>query len=465
MQNKAKKALGTPKSDDINRVEAAPTKELLIQSLVKDIPLSRAILDLVDNSVDGARALKGKKSYVGLYVHITLSRQSFDISDNCGGITVEKARNYAFRFGTPNDMPSRLQTPHSVGQFGVGMKRAIFKLGRKFIIESTTNDSHFIVEEDVDDWKTRKGADARDDWNFRFTPPVVEGVNQAAGTIRGTTIKVTRLLPLVAKEFERDLFETELWSEICAAHEISIGQGLEIRLNGSVIPHRPPKLFAAANLQPGKKTIQKTQDGSRIDIVLYAGIYKSTPRRDGGWYVYCNERLILRADESAVTGWGEDIGEKIPKFHPQFARFRGYVFLDCDNPSILPWNTTKTGLDTDSVLYQGIRREMAILGRPVINLLNAIRTEKIKRLASRLQTLVDDMDENPKTHVLLSEIKRAGSFIWPERKTVERSDLIEIKYKRPVGKIEELKRFFKVSKPNQVGEKTFDRVYELEGGA
>ena len=463
MPRKAKKAQKGSSEVDKNLVDGAPTKDLLIQSLVKDIPLTRAILDLVDNSVDGARALRGKKSYSGLFIHIAISRQGFEIKDNCGGISVEKAREYAFRFGTPDDVPKHLQTPHSVGQFGVGMKRAIFKLGRKFFIESTTDDSHFVVEEDVDDWKTRKDKDGKDDWNFKFTPPVVEGVKQSAGVERGTTIKIMRLLRLVAAEFDKDLFESDLESEISAAHEISIGRKLEIKLNNKLIPHQPPRLYMSAKIKPGRKTIQKTQDGSKIDIVLYAGVYQSRPTKDGGWYVYCNDRLILRADQSSLTGWGEEIGEFIPRFHPQFARFRGYVFLDCDNPAVLPWNTTKTGLDTDSMLYQGIRREMNKLGRPVVDLLNDIRTEKNKRLAKRLQTLVEELDKEPTAHVLLSEIRRAGSFAYPKRKTVERPDLVEIKYKRPVGKVEELKRFFKVRKPNEVGEKTFDYVYRIEG--
>ena len=38
-------------------INASPTKEFFIHMLTRDIPLTRAILDLVDNSVDGARRL------------------------------------------------------------------------------------------------------------------------------------------------------------------------------------------------------------------------------------------------------------------------------------------------------------------------------------------------------------------------------------------------------------------------
>jgi hypothetical protein len=458
---KAKKGDKNSAPPDPNRIDAAPTKELLIQSLVRDIPLTRAIIDLVDNSVDGARALRGKKSYSGFFVHLRITKDQFEINDNCGGISVEVAREYAFRFGRPSGMPSRLQTSHSVGQFGVGMKRAIFKLGRAFTVDSTTSNSHFFVNEDVDAWKIRKDEKGRDVWSFNFKPPVAEGEKQDPKKI-GTKIKVTRLIPDVAKEMNTDSFLTELSSELAAAHELSISRGLEMKLNGVAIPYEPSKLYVSTKIQPAKKRFQKTINKTKLDIVIYAGIYRSKPSKAGGWYVYCNDRLILRADQSAITGWGEKIGERMPKFHPQFARFRGYVFLDCDNPALLPWNTTKTGLDTDSDLYKGTKREMNILGRPVINFLNDLDREK-SRVSKPLHSLVEKMDGDDEAHVLLTAVKRVGGFVCPARKKVEKPDSVDIKYKRPIPEVNVLKKFFAVSKADEVGEKTFDYVYELEG--
>jgi hypothetical protein len=267
----------------------------------------------------------------------------------------------------------------------------------------------------------------------------------------------------VAKELNTDLFQKELSFELAAAHEISIGKGLEIKLNGTAIPYKPPKLYNSPKIKSAKRKLQKTESKSKIDIVLYAGIYNSAPSKDGGWYVYCNGRLILRADQSSITGWGENTVPKIPKYHPQFARFRGYIFLDSDDPSVLPWNTTKTGLDTDSELYKGIRREMTLLTRPVIDLLNAIKENKTAAAAKPLQTLVKKMEDDETTHVLLSDIKRIGSFIWPTPRTVRKPDSVDIKYSRPISNVERLKKFFNVRKDSEVGEKTFDYVYKLEG--
>src|SRR4051812_10996539 len=108
------------------KVNAKPTKDFFISMLVRDIELFPAIADLIDNSLDGARSLRGSSRFDGLRVDVTVEPERFVIHDNCGGISVTTARDYAFRFGRPEGF-----TPiaHSIGQFGVGMKRALFKLG------------------------------------------------------------------------------------------------------------------------------------------------------------------------------------------------------------------------------------------------------------------------------------------------------------------------------------------------
>src|ERR1700728_825098 len=116
----------TPQIDaqiDPNRINAAPSKEFFIYMLTRDVQLTRSIIDLLDNSVDGAKRLRGKESFHGLWVRIEVSPDHFKISDNCGGIPVSVAREYAFCFGRPKGAEA---TPNSLGLFGVGMKRTFF---------------------------------------------------------------------------------------------------------------------------------------------------------------------------------------------------------------------------------------------------------------------------------------------------------------------------------------------------
>lgn len=131
---------------DPNRINAAPSKEFFIYMLTRDVQLSRAIIDLLDNCVDGAKRLRANGSFDGLWVTITISPDLFSITDNCGGIPVEVARDYAFRFGRPK---TAKDTPGSMGLFGVGMKRTFFKLGNRFEVRSKCEVEEFDLNVDV----------------------------------------------------------------------------------------------------------------------------------------------------------------------------------------------------------------------------------------------------------------------------------------------------------------------------
>lgn len=115
------------------KVNANPTKQFFISMLTRDIPLDRSILDLVDNSVDSANEKQILDTGV---IKISMSEERFIIEDNCGGFSRSDAIKFAFRFG--RDPTDNRDTPHSVGQFGVGMKRTLFKLGDNFVVKSTT---------------------------------------------------------------------------------------------------------------------------------------------------------------------------------------------------------------------------------------------------------------------------------------------------------------------------------------
>ena len=81
-----------------------------------------------------------------------------------------------------------------------------------------------------------------------------------------------------------------------------------------------------------------------------------------------------------MTGWGEKAGDvSIPGFHGQFNHLRGYAYFDCDDASRLPWNTTKTGINTDSLIFRAVRLEMMKLMRPVVDFLNKLKEEKRRK--------------------------------------------------------------------------------------
>ena len=71
------------------------------------------------------KPVRVKKPYEGFKAEIAFDKNSFSISDNCGGIPWD-LHNYAFRMG--KDDQNRDDNLPTVGVYGIGMKRAIFKI-------------------------------------------------------------------------------------------------------------------------------------------------------------------------------------------------------------------------------------------------------------------------------------------------------------------------------------------------
>ena len=84
-----------------NSAIALPTKRFFVSMLTRDIDLTDAILDLVDNCLDGALRSAGSAAveYSKHSIEIEVSAAMFKISDDCGGIPRIIAKNYAFKMG------------------------------------------------------------------------------------------------------------------------------------------------------------------------------------------------------------------------------------------------------------------------------------------------------------------------------------------------------------------------------
>ncbi|MDO9413647.1 MAG: ATP-binding protein [Pseudolabrys sp.] len=320
------------------QIDAAPTKAFFVDMLVRDIPLETAILDLVDNSVDGAKRFgTASKHFDGKRVEIELSKEKFRIFDNCGGFDQEAARLYAFRFGRAAKAP---RTPHSIGQFGVGMKRALFKFGRHFIVQSATDKDAWAIDVDVNKWETEA------DWHFPWATFKSSDISR---NNPGTEIVVDQLRPEVSAKFGSEKFSDGIAGLIKSKHRQFIAKGLSISVNGAHIDATDLNLLIGddGGLKPGVDNLTVSAGGAKVDIRIVVGLGASLPR-EAGWYVICNGRIILEGDRRSVTGWGlleEEAGRAIlPSYHNQFARFRGIVSFDSEDSARVPWNTTKTTL-------------------------------------------------------------------------------------------------------------------------
>jgi len=447
-----------PHSTPPSTVSAAPTRGFFVDMLTKDIGLAPAILDLVDNSVDGASRLRGSADFDGLYVHLATSPTSFAIVDNCGGIPEELAVDYAFRFGRPTSAP---EPGRVIGQFGVGMKRALFKLGRHFRVESKSAKWAFVVDVDVEKWRRLEEHDPKADWAFPLKVVARKGRGAFPEADRGTSISVDRLHEGVAEELALENFTTRLGRSIEVAHLLSIERGLRISLNGRRLKVGPFRLLRSDRLRPAHEDFRLHEGKLRVRI--WAGLGPSEPE-DCGWYVFCNGRLVLGPDRELTTGWGNAI-PKIPLYHPQFARFRGYVHFDSARGALLPWNTTKTGVDQGSPQWRHTRQRMVGMMKDVTDFLNRLKREQ-DRAGQEGRTLLGDYIRGLSPKDLPKTI---GTFVAPKSvlppKTAE--DTVRIQYDKPVGQVQRVQKGLralgrKAGSYKAAGERTFEYFLEME---
>lgn len=344
-------------------VKAGPTKAFFVKMLTRDIDLADAILDLLDNCVDGVvRQLAkktsrstGGKPYKGFYANITATKDSFEIADNCGGIPEGIAQDYAFMLGRPDlNRDSGIET---VGMYGIGMKRAIFKLGQECVVESQPDTGRYKVA------ITSKWLSEDDNWDLELSP---HSGNPFAND--GTKISIKKLHKPISRRFnaDKDSFLGDLHKEIARHYALILGKGFKVKLNGKeVAPARLSLLSPAKSIGAlSKPSIEPYVfsgkfDGVAVDVIvgfyrpllkeqeLDDSLLKST-REHAGWTVVCNDRVVLYNDKSPKTGWGTG---GVPSFHNQFISIAGFAQFRSNDSMALPLNTTKRGIDTSTDVY------------------------------------------------------------------------------------------------------------------
>lgn len=425
-------------------VDANPTKEFFISMLTRDISLNRSILDLIDNSVDSAVAsgsVKGKK------IEVNFNSEYFEIKDNCGGMTIDTATKYAFRFGRDNN-DERL-TPHSVGQFGVGMKRTLFKLGNKFSVKSEHKNSAFSINVDVKEWLDETNSS----WEFSLNEEQYD-----TSIEDGVIIRVDEIFPPLQEQFSDNDFLRDFKKEVEKAYFKRINEGLEIIINGSKVNEFSLSIRISDEL--GGVYKEEFFDGVKISI--RCGVDEQSYEK-GGWYIVCNGRLVEAAEQTNKTLWGTN---SIPKYHDRLAFFRGIVEFESENSSKLPWTTTKTGVDTDNTIYRYANKLMIDALTPILTFLNQREAERKQANDNRLE---DDerVLENSIKNAKLSNIYHAlnvptEDFIRPEKIEAKAAQYTTITFQYDTEKVDKAKENSGARSASEAGKIAFDYYYSYE---
>jgi hypothetical protein len=237
--------------------------------------------------------------------------------------------------------------------YGVGMKRAIFKMGREALVRTRYGEDTFEVPI-TSTWLDAKG----------WEPLPINEPTEASEKLAepGTAIYVRELYDGVSRHFANEAFENEVRTAISEHFTMFLQWGLKVELNGKLVhPMLVEVLVSQREDGPAPFVFQKTIDDVLVSVTVGLNSGRSLGNEDeddsgferdrssaiAGWTVLCNDRAVIVGDKSRLTGWGDGI----PLYHPQFSIITGIVEFRSKRPDKLPVTTTKRALDTSSNVW------------------------------------------------------------------------------------------------------------------
>ncbi|MBS4017597.1 MAG: ATP-binding protein [Dechloromonas sp.] len=426
--------------------------------ITRDISLEDCILDLIDNSVDGAWRSEGSRP-MGLEqntdlskyeISITASVKKFSIEDNCGGMTLDDAVNHAFSFGRRSD---DAHDAYSIGVYGIGMKRAVFKLGKSIRIRSTYNGGSFAVPISVDKWLENDTPP----WDFDIEedePLSAKGVN----------ITVESLTSGATAAFGNPAFIQNLRRTISRDYSLHINRGLKIFLNESQIPGWQIEMLEGADFAPMRIEYADEVEGDHVSVEIIGGMVAPPPEsadpdivdegeKRFGWYVVCNGRIVLAADKTELSGWGTD---EWPQWHRQYSGFIGIVLFTAAKATALPLTTTKRSVDPSSEVFRRAKPRMREVTRKWIDYTN-VRKQSLEEAKAA---------EGLARPVALTSVVRLAEVRLPRLAARSAQRVANVSYSVPLPKLKDLaKAFGNINMPyREVGLMSFNYSYDDKVG-
>lgn len=306
-----------------------PSKKLIIDGITRDLPIEACIFDLIDNAIDAKYGNKQK-------ISMSFNGYGFEIEDDGAGICYEKMKNEALRAGSVETHGE------GIGAFGIGLNRALFKLGKLININSETSEERVAVEGwDITEYMKSES------WNV----PIV--LRERQGSV-GTTISIEELHDDVSTTLADVNWRQRLNVELSKRYANFLKGGVVIVVNGDRIRPTEQKFREDSGFRRPGNVFK--YDSVAVEVKCGQHARHRFPNEKGyrekvnkqltgeyGWYVFCNGRGVLLSDRSVKTGWGT-------VEHSQHHGFVGVASFD--GPSeLLPWSTDKIDVDITKPVY------------------------------------------------------------------------------------------------------------------
>ncbi len=335
--------------------------------MASDIDLKKGILELVDNAIDEWK-LRGKPT-LKVDLELNVEKKELTYEDNAGGIKEGNLNLLMQPGGT-----TRTPTENTIGEFGLGMKRGIVALAREAEVTSRfENEGTFKIKVDEawitsTSWKIPK---------YRSSEILPGRTN-----IHVTKVKFDVNLDVIA-DVKRALSETY--------GLILSDQTFTIWLNGELVEPITFENWAypLEGRHPRDYKFFISTGGRRVYVNATVGLMIAS-RQTGeyGFYIYCNDRLILKDYKDPEIGFTRKL---LGYPHAAHAWFRGILRISGSNQD-MPWNSTKSGLDFSNAIISRLKDDLLKLCTPYIQLSRRLIGDSQAQIATHPQGTVETVD-------------------------------------------------------------------------
>lgn len=339
------------------RIKHGVDPSYLENVLTKDITALESIFELVDNAVDGARDQLFKNPhlecddfglparYDGFKIEIRLKQNSLLFADNCAGIPKDVLTDRAFQIGAMSNHA------FGIGRFGIGMKRALFKLGTRYRLYTDTGEFRAVM--------------AFSDAHVKGTDPYLYATQRPSLGTAMTIVRISKLRERVRHELNAEAWHSEFSAVLSRRYGRYVAKGLQILVNSVPIKPFGPGFRSYKSLKP---TSDSTVGPNGVDIFINAGMherYRVKGEEDYsksevgaltdefGWYFVCNDRIVEIATHTPNLGWKT-------RWHQEYYGFVGWVYFVAEDPEHLPWDTKKTTIDPHSPAFRAIADRLQV---------------------------------------------------------------------------------------------------------
>lgn len=290
--------------NNIRKIDMHPPKEFFF-CMTLDITPEETILELIDTFIEwymyynNRNRLKKRGN-----IKIQITDEKFVIESNYPGPPKDMVSNL-LQFGR------RVEKGCSkIGAYGIGTKRALFKLGRDIYLKSDDGSEYFSVYID------KNWIESKKNWKLKLE------TGESKKKLYNKII-IRELYDGIKVEFRSPKFINDFRTKVKDTYAYFIeGKEVTIKINGENIkPFNFRYVFEEGRTEPYYKKL--FVDG--IFIKILAGVTKKE-NNTYGWYVFCNNRLVVKGDTSDRMGF-DNYNNVIYK-SPDHDIFLGLIFFN-----------------------------------------------------------------------------------------------------------------------------------------